>query len=80
MSQRDNRSGRRRSDVTPSVRKISLRYQSRGGGGARMTYPGRQYSTANLNTPCLSGAINLALYVVASAELDDLSSIIAVRI
>lgn len=78
MSQRDNRSGRRRSDVTPSVRKISLRYQSR--GGARMTYPGRQYSTANLNTPCLSGAINLALYVVASAELDDLSSIIAVRI
>lgn len=45
-----------------------------------MTYPGRQYSTANLNTPCLSGAINLALYVVASAELDDLSSIIAVRI
>lgn len=32
MSQRDNRSGRRCSDVTPSVRKISLRYQSRGGG------------------------------------------------
>jgi len=22
------------------------------------TYPGRQYSTTNLNTPCLSGALN----------------------
>lgn len=33
-----------------------------------MTYPGRQYSTTNLNTPCLSGALKDAEYVVPLEE------------
>jgi hypothetical protein len=36
----------------------------------RKTYPGRQYSTTNLNTPCLSGALNDAVYVVPLDETE----------
>lgn len=38
--------------------------------GNRKTYPGRQYSTTNLNTPCLSGALNEAEYVVPLDETE----------
>lgn len=43
---------------------------SRYTGRRSKTHPGRQYSTTNLKTPCLSGAMKEAEYVVSLADDD----------